>query len=57
MNVKYEPAGMVQVYFKALQGVRTILVSLQEAVADRILTCQAIHQFNKHMYLNKAIDK
>ena len=29
MKVKYNPADMVQVYFKALQDARTILVSIQ----------------------------
>ena len=56
MNVKYNPADMAQVYFKALQDALTILVSLQDTVADKVLILQAIDQFNKHMDLNEAID-
>ena len=57
MNLKYDPADMVQVYLKALQDTRTILMSLIETVAERVLICQAIYQFNKHMNLNEAIDE
>ena len=31
-------------------------MSLQETVLDKVLICQAIDQFNNHMYLNKAVD-
>jgi hypothetical protein len=55
-NVKYNPSDSVQVYFKALQDARTILVSLQEIVADKVLIRQGIDQFNKHMDLNDAVD-
>ena len=51
-NVKYNPAGMVQLYFKALLDSRTIPMSLQETVTDRLIIHQAINQFNKHMDLN-----
>jgi hypothetical protein len=57
MNVKYDPSALVQVYFKALQDARTILVSLQETVADKVLIRQGIDQFNKHMDLNDAVDE
>ena len=57
MNVKYNPADLAQVYFKALQDACTIRVSLQETVADKVLICQAIYQFNKHMDLNEAVEK
>ena len=57
INVKYNPADMVQVYFKTLQDACTILASLQETVADKILFFQAIDQFNKHMDINKAVDE
>jgi hypothetical protein len=57
MNVKYDPSDLVQVYFKALQDARTILVSLQENVADKVLIRQGIDQFNKHMDLNDAVDE
>jgi hypothetical protein len=56
MNVKYDPSDLVQVYFKALQDAQTILVSLQETVADKVLIRQGIDQFNKHMDLNDAVD-
>ena len=56
MNAKYDPDDMLQVYFKALQYACTILVSLQETVADKVLICQAIYQFNKHMDLNEAVE-
>jgi hypothetical protein len=57
MNVKYDPSDMVQVYFKALQDARTILVSLSETVNDKVLIRQAIDQFNKHMDLNESVDE
>jgi hypothetical protein len=57
MNVKYDPSDMVQVYFKALQGARTILVSLSETVKDKVLIREAIDQFNKHMDLNESVDE
>ena len=56
MNVKYNPADMAQVYFKALQDALTILVSLQDTVADKVLIFQDINQFNKHTELNEVID-
>jgi hypothetical protein len=37
MNVKYDPSDLVQIHFKALQDTRTILLSLQEKVADKVL--------------------
>jgi hypothetical protein len=57
MNVKYDPSALVQVYFKALQDARTILVSLNETVNDKVLIRQGIDQFNKHMDLNDAVDE
>jgi hypothetical protein len=57
MNVEYDPSELVQVYFKALQDARTILVSLQETVTDKVLIRQGIDQFNKHMDLNDAVDE
>ena len=57
MNIKYDPDDMVQVYFKALQDARTILVSLYETITNRFLICQVIDQFNKHMDPNKAADE
>ena len=57
MNMKYNPDDMVQVYFKALQDARTILVSLYETITNRFLICQVIDQFNKHMDPNKAADE
>jgi hypothetical protein len=57
MNVEYDPSALVQVYYKALQDARTILVSLQETVADKVLIRQGIDQFNKHMDLNDAVDE
>ena len=56
MNVTYEPAELVQVYFKAMQDALTILVYLQETVAEKVLIFKGIYQFNKHMSLNKDID-
>ena len=56
MNVKYDPSDLVLVYFKALQYACTIIVSLQETVAYRVLIRQVIDQFNKHMDLNEAVD-
>ena len=55
MNVKYEPADMAQMYFKALQDVRTILVYLQDRVTDKILILKSIDQFNNHMDPNEAV--
>ena len=57
MNVKYNLADMVQVYFKALQDARTILVSPQETVTERVLILQAIYKFNKHMDFNEDVDE
>ena len=56
MNVKYDPADTVQVYFKALQYARTTLVYLQETFTDWVLNFQAIDQFNKHMNINEAMN-
>ena len=33
----------------------TILVSLQDKVADKVLICHGVDQFNKHMDLNETI--
>ena len=57
MNVKYDPSGMVQVYFKALQDAHTVLVSLQDTVMNSVLIRQSINQFNKHMDINEAVDE
>ena len=43
-------------YLKALQYACTILVSLQETVAEKVMICQYIDQFNKHMDLNETVD-
>ena len=56
MNVKYDPSDLVQMYFKALQDTHTILVSLQETVADRVLIIQGIDKFSNHMDLNEDVD-
>ena len=56
MNVKYDPAELVQFYFKELQGTRTKLVSLQETIAYKFLILQAIDQFKNHMDLNELVD-
>ena len=57
MNVKYDPADMMQVYLKELQDTRTIRVSLQETVTDRVLIHHVIDQLNKHMDLDEAVEK
>ena len=57
MHVEYNPAEYIQIYYKALQDARTILVTLQETINDKILIRQAIDQFNKHMDLNEAVDE
>ena len=57
MGVKYDPSMLIQVYFKALQDARSILVSLKETVDDKVLIRQGIDQFNKHMDLNDAVDE
>ena len=57
MRVSYDPADFIQIYYKALQDARTILVTLQETINDKILIRQAIDQFNKHMDLNEAVDE
>ena len=57
MNVNYNPDDMVQVYFKALQDARTILVYLQETVTERVLIFKAVDQFNKHIDLNEAVNE
>ena len=56
MHVAYNPSDFIQIYYKALQDARTILITLQETVNDKILIRQAIDQFNKHMDLNEAVD-
>jgi hypothetical protein len=57
MNTKYDPSDLIQVYYKALQDARTILVALSETVADKVLIRQGIDQFNQHMDLNEAVDE
>jgi hypothetical protein len=57
MNTKYDPSGLIQVYYKALQDARTILVALSETVSDKVLIRQGIDQFNHHMDLNEAVDE
>ena len=56
MNMKYDNADLVQVYFKALQDAWTILVFLKETGTDKVLIIQGINQFNKHMDINEAVD-
>ncbi len=56
MNTKYDPSDLIQVYYKALQDARTILVALSETVADKVLIRQGIDEFNHHMDLNEAVD-
>ena len=56
MNVKYDPADLVQVYFEALKYSRTILVYLQEMFVYKVITIKGIDHFNKHMELNKTVD-
>ena len=46
MNVKYDPADLMQVYFKAMQDEQSILVSLQETDAYRFLILLGLYQFN-----------
>ena len=55
MNVKYHPADLVQVNFKALKDAQTILVYIQETVLEKVIIHQGINQFNKHMDLNEAV--
>jgi hypothetical protein len=57
MNTKYDPSDLIQVYYKALQDARTILVALSKTVADKVLIRQGIDQFNQHMDLNEAVDE
>ena len=52
LNVKYDPADLMQVYFKAMQDEQSILVSLQETDVYRLLILQGLYQFNNHMDLN-----
>jgi uncharacterized phage-associated protein len=40
-----------------LQDARTILVSLNETVNDKVLVRQGIDQFNKHMDLSESVDE
>jgi hypothetical protein len=42
MNTKYDPSELIQVYYKALQDARTILVALSETVSDKVLIRQGI---------------
>ena len=55
LNVKYDPADLVQVYFKELHDAKTILLSLQDTVTYKVLIPQSIYRFNKHIDFNKAI--
>ena len=55
MNMKYDNADLVQVYFKELHDAKTILLSLQDTVMYKVLIPQSIYQFNKHIDLNKAV--
>ena len=52
MNLTYEPADIVQVYFKVLQDAQTILMYLQDKASEKVLICQVIKQFNNHTDLN-----
>ena len=56
MHVEYDPSEYIQIYYKALQDARTVLVTLKETINDKILIWQAIDQFNKHMDLNEGVD-
>ena len=56
MNVKYDPADMVQVYFEELQDALTILLYLQDTVTNKVLIRQVIYQFNKHMDINESVE-
>ena len=56
INVTYNHADLVQVYFKALQDARTILLYLQGTVVYKVIIFQGIYQFNNHMNLNEAVD-
>ena len=56
MHVAYNPSEFIQIYYKALQDSRTILIALKEIINDKIFIRQAIDQFNKRIDLNEAVD-